>query len=139
MISLRPRVGFLCVSIGLVLLCSSCRPPTPESERARFERTKLAAINIPEVAQWARGELASEKAIGFRFSPSNYPPSLSKAPPLVCQIVTDTASDARFVLMIYRMGLIREGIMIGAPGSQVGTRGYRFEITNGVFYVFDHN
>ena len=139
MISLRPRLGFLCALVGFMLLCGSCSPPTPESERVRFEKTKLAAIDITEVAQWARGELASEKANGFRISPSNYPPSLSKMPPLVCQIVTDTASDGRFMLLIYRMGWIREGIMIGATGSRVGSRGYRFEITNGVFYVLDHN
>ena len=36
-------------------------------------------------------------------------------------------------------GPMREGIMIGTAAFSPGPRGYRYRITNGVYYVLDYN
>ena len=128
--------GLLAIQL---LLWTACEQASNDSKRAAFARNTLATLDLGEVIAWARQALATGSSIGSILAPTNYPPTLSQHPPIVAQIASDTSADNRCVILLYTMGPMREGIMIGTAAFSPGPRGYRYRITNGVYYVLDYN
>ena len=131
-------LGPMVLLSALLLGCDSA-PSTPEARRDKFSDQFLKKIDLNAVITWARGQLGPTNATGLILPRSSYPKSLETAHPFLAQVVTDAQTGSRFVFIALKLGLEREGLMIGMPNATVNNYGYRHQITNGVFYVFDRN
>lgn len=134
-----------CSVLGTIILVSvlylGCGPgsSTPQARRDEFSNQVLKTLDLDAIIIWAQEQLDPTNATGLSLPRSSYPKSLETARPLLTQIVADTQTGSRFVFISFKMGVEREGLMIGMPGAAVNNYGYRHQITNGVFYVFDRN
>ncbi len=104
-----------------------------------FCRDVLPVLDLNQIVDWARSELKGTNRIGTIYSADNYPKALAVYRPRVLQLVSDTQTGDHFLLLAFKFGLEREGLMIGATNSRVNNYGYRYPLTAGVFYVFDRN
>jgi hypothetical protein len=124
---------------GLLVAGCSSKNTNPEVRWETFNVNVLNKIDLVSVVTWAKDQLNSTNENGFIFSPAVYPQQLSKLHPIVVQIQMDTQTGFKFIFVGFKLGIEREGIMIGSTEAKINNYGYRRQLTNGVYYVYDTN